>query len=85
MRADFCIQCHIIIIITSTKFNKLVVVTKDRPTKDHAYKMDPSKVERQFKWKPKYTITEGLKKTAEWNKDNKKQLSRMRNVYVHKA
>ena len=73
--------CH----LTSTDYRKLVKITKDRPTKDHAYKMDPTKVEKEFNWKPKYTIEEGLKKTVEWYKINKNKLSRLRNIYVHKA
>ena len=70
--------------LTSKNFNKLVKITKDRPSKDYAYKMNPAKAEKELNWKPKYTIEEGLKKTIQWYKANKKQLLRLKNVYVHK-
>ena len=65
-------------------FNKLVKITKDRPTKDNVYKMDPTKAERELNWKAKYTIKEGLEKTIKWYKKNKKTLSRLKNIYVYK-
>ena len=70
--------------LTSTNFNKLVKITKDRPTKDHAYKMNPTKVEKELNWKPKFTIEEGLKKTIKWYKSNKKELLHLKNIYIHK-
>ena len=70
--------------LTSNNFNKLVKITKDRPSKDYAYKMNPTKAEKELHWKPKYTIEEGLKKTIQWYKANKKQLLRLKSVYVHK-
>jgi len=70
--------------LTSKNFNKLVKITKDRPTKDRAYKMNPTKVEKELNWKPKYTMEEGLKKTISWYKANKKQLLRLKNTYVHR-
>ena len=70
--------------LTSNNFNKLVKITKDRPSKDYAYKMNPTKAEKELHWKPKYTIEKGLKTTIQWYKANKKQLSNLKNVYVHK-
>ena len=70
--------------LTSVNFNKLVKITKDRPTKDHVYKMNPTKVENELNWKPKYTIEKGLKNTIKWYKVNKKQLLYLKNTYVHK-
>ena len=46
--------------------------------------MNPTKAQKELGWKPKYTIEEGLKKTVEWYKANEKQLSRLKNNYVHK-
>ena len=70
--------------LTSANFNKLVKITKDRPTKDHVYKMNPTKVEKELNWKPKCAIEEGLKKTIKWYKLNKKQLLHLKNIYIHK-
>ena len=64
-----------ICLLTSMNFNKLVKITKDRPTKDNVYKMDPTKAERELNWKAKYTIKEGLEKTIKWYKKNKKMFS----------
>ena len=52
--------------LTSKNFNKLVKITKDRPTKDYAYKMNPTKAQIKLKWKPKYKLEQGLKKTISW-------------------
>ena len=71
--------------LTSMNFNKLVKTTKDRPTKDHAYKMNPTKAEKELKWKPKHTLEEGLKKTIKWYEVNKRQLLRLKNIYIHKS
>ena len=71
--------------LTSKNFTKLVKTTKDRPTKDHIYKMNPTKAEKELKWKPKHTLEDGLKKTIKWYKVNKRQLLRLKNIYIHKA
>jgi len=70
--------------LTSTNFEKLVKITKDRPTKDRAYKMNPAKAEKELNWRPKYTIEEGIKKTIKWYKANKRQLLPLKNIYIHK-
>ena len=70
--------------LTSTNFKKLTKITKDRPTKDYIYKMDPIKSEKKLNWKPKYTIEEGLKNTIKWYKSNKNYLSSLNNIYIHK-
>ena len=36
------------------------------------------------KWKAKYSIEDGLKKTICWYKTNKNQVSSLRKIYVHK-
>ena len=74
-----------ICLLNSINFKKLVKVTKDRPSKDPAYKMNPTKAEKELNWKPKHTLEEGLKKTIKWYKSNKRQLLRLKNIYIHKA
>ena len=71
--------------LTSKNFNKLVKITKDRPTKDYAYKMNPTKAQIKLKWKPKYKLEQGLKKTISWYMANKSQLQRLKNIYIHKS
>jgi len=70
--------------LTSINFNKIVKISKDRPTKDRFYKMNPRKAEQALNWKPKYSINEGLKKTINWYKNNKNQTSILKKTYVHK-
>ena len=70
--------------LTHRKFGKSVKIAMDRPSKDYAYKMKPTKAEKELNWKPKYTIEKGLKITIQWYKANKKQLSYLKNFYVHK-
>ena len=70
--------------LASKNFGKSVKIARDRPSKDYAYKMKPTKAEKELNWKPKYTIEKGLKITIQWYKANKKQLSDLKNVYVHK-
>ncbi len=70
--------------LTSVNFNKIVKISKDRPTKDRFYKMNPRKAEQALNWKPKYSINEGLKKTINWYKNNKNQTSILGKIYVHK-
>ena len=70
--------------LTSANFKKLVKITKDRPTKDYAYKMNPTKAEKELGWKPKHTLEEGLIETIRWYKTNKRQLLRLKNIYIHK-
>ena len=70
--------------LASKNFSKSVKIARDRPSKDYAYKMKPTKAEKELNWKPKYTIEKGLKITIQWYKANKKQLSDLKNVYVHK-
>lgn len=44
----------------------------DRPGHDMRYAIDPSKIERELGWKPKYTdIKQGLKQTIDWYTNHK--------------
>ena len=70
--------------LTKVNFTKLVKISKDRPTKDQSYKMDPIKAEKELNWKPKYSIEDGLKKTIAWYKANKNQTSILRKAYILK-
>ena len=70
--------------LTSVNFNKLIKVTKDRPSKDLIYKMSSLKAKKELKWKPKYSFKDGLKLTINWYKENKSQLSKLNNIYKHK-
>jgi len=50
--------------------HKLITFVADRPGHDERYAMDFSKLERELKWKPRYSLEEGLRKTVRWYLDN---------------
>ena len=70
--------------LTSVNFNKLIRVTKDRPSKDLIYKMSSLKAKKELKWKPKYSFKKGLQLTINWYEENKSELSKLNNIYKHK-
>ena len=44
---------------------------KDRPAHDMRYSLNSLKFKKEFVWKPKYNIEQGLKNTIKWYLDNK--------------
>lgn len=52
----------------------LIEHVKDRLGHDRRYAINPQKVERELGWKPTFRFDEGIKKTIEWNLENKKWL-----------
>lgn len=48
------------------KPESLITLVKDRLAHDRRYAMDPSKIERDFGWKPRHTFQNGISKTFEW-------------------
>ena len=56
----------------------LIRHVKDRPGHDRRYAIDPSKVEREFNWRPQETWESGLEKTIRWYAENAKWVERAR-------
>ena len=48
-----------------------------RPGHDQRYAVDSSKI-RKLGWKPSVTLEEGLKRTVEWYKENRKWWERVK-------
>ena len=46
--------------------NQLIKYVLDRPGHDKRYAIDPSKLENELGWKPKYGLEKGLRKTVLW-------------------
>ena len=46
--------------------NQLIKYVLDRPGHDKRYAIDPSKIENELGWKPKYGLEKGLRKTVLW-------------------
>ncbi|ERJ11058.1 dTDP-glucose 46-dehydratase protein [Haloplasma contractile SSD-17B] len=53
------------------KPESLIAYVKDRAGHDMRYAIDPTKMESELGWKPKYNFDSGIKETIEWYLDNK--------------
>ncbi len=60
-----------IIIKELNKSDCLISYVKDRPGHDLRYAIDPSKIQRQLNWRPKYKFEEGIVETIKWYLENK--------------
>ncbi len=54
------------------KPESLIQFVKDRPGHDLRYAMDPNKITKELKWKPKHNFKSGIKETIKWNLNNQK-------------
>ncbi len=45
---------------------KLITFVKDRPGHDRRYDIDVTKISTELGWKPRRTLSEGLKETVQW-------------------
>jgi dTDP-glucose 4,6-dehydratase len=52
------------------KSEKLINYVTDRKGHDLRYAIDPSKIEAELGWKPKYNFNTGIIQTIKWNLDN---------------
>ena len=50
---------------------KLIQFVKDRPGHDFRYAIDPSKIEIELGWKPKYQFEEAIEETVNWFLENR--------------
>ncbi len=53
------------------KPESLIRYVKDRPGHDMRYAIDPTKLEMELGWKPKYNFDTGIQQTIEWYLNNK--------------
>jgi dTDP-glucose 4,6-dehydratase len=47
-------------------YHELIQFVKDRPGHDRRYAMDAGKIGRELGWRPRHSLTEGLRDTVEW-------------------
>ncbi|BDW95492.1 dTDP-glucose 4,6-dehydratase [Thalassospira tepidiphila] len=52
-------------------FDEAVTYVKDRPGHDWRYAIDPTKMQNELGWKPKYDFETGLRQTIEWYVNNR--------------
>ena len=53
------------------KPESLIQYVSDRPGHDRRYAIDPTKLETELGWKPKYNFDTGIQQTIQWYLDNK--------------
>jgi dTDP-glucose 4,6-dehydratase len=63
--------------------NELISVSPERIGKDMSYKLNSNKIRQKLLWKDKISLDQGIKRTFNWIKNNKKLLSRFSKVYKH--
>jgi dTDP-glucose 4,6-dehydratase len=51
--------------------HSLISYVKDRPGHDRRYSVDPSKLERELGWRPRWSFADGLRETVNWYKFNR--------------
>ena len=61
------------------KPESLISYVTDRKGHDLRYAIDPSKIEKELGWKPKYIFDTGIKETIKWYTNNKKWMDKVVN------
>ena len=61
------------------KPESLIRYVKDRKGHDMRYAIDPSKIEQELGWKPKYNFDTGILQTIKWNLDNQTWIKNIEN------
>ena len=60
------------------KHERLISFVHDRPGHDLRYAIDASRITRELGWRPRDTMTTGLRKTVQWYLDNRPWWERIR-------
>ena len=75
----------VLIILKMLKRKKtLIKNTKERDGKDFGYFLDASKIIKEYKWKDKTSLEQGLIETIDWIKDNLNIINKLNLKYKHK-
>lgn len=61
-----------------TSYHSLIHFVQDRPGHDRRYAMDSGKIERELGWRPRHSLTEGLRDTVEWYLSNPEWVAAIR-------
>jgi dTDP-glucose 4,6-dehydratase len=61
------------------KPESLIRYVKDRKGHDMRYAIDPTKIEQELGWKPKYNFDTGILQTIKWNLDNQTWIKNIEN------
>jgi len=61
------------------KPESLIKYVKDRKGHDMRYAIDPTKIEKELGWKPKYNFNTGILQTIKWNLENQDWIKNIEN------
>ena len=64
-------------------FSDLVNISDERLGKDQSYRLESKKMRKQFEWKEKIDINEGIKLTVDWVDQNIDMLKDLPQNYIH--
>ena len=64
------------------KPESLIKFVEDRKGHDRRYAIDPTKLETELGWKPKYNFDTGIQQTIQWYLDNKESVSYTHLYYI---
>ena len=64
--------------------NVKIKFVKDRPGHDVRYALNSLKLRKSLKWKPKTSLSEGIKKTFKWYSENKKYFRSLSKIDIIK-
>ena len=70
--------------MTNTDFYKIVDIKDERLGKDQSYLLDSELVRKNFNWKDKISLDDGIKDTISWVENNYSYLSQISWEYSHK-
>ena len=70
--------------LCNSNFKNKIIIGPERKGKDKMYSLNSIKIKKEFKWKPKIGIDEGIKKTIMWFKKNSENLINEDINYRHK-
>jgi dTDP-glucose 4,6-dehydratase len=62
-----------------SKPQSLIKYVKDRKGHDMRYAIDPTKIEQELGWKPKYNFDTGILQTIKWNLENQNWIKNIEN------
>ncbi len=70
--------------ITSTEFDKMVIVTGENFGQDALYSLSSEKIANELNWKPKISLDDGINQVVEWVNDNWEIIKDLPVEYIHK-
>ncbi len=70
--------------LNKLSIKKFVKVVAERPGKDKYYTLSSSKIRKEFNWRPKISLNEGLLKTKNWVNENLDKINKLSLKYEHK-